>query len=492
MLFNSPLFVVFLAIVFCSYWLLRARKPQNILLLIASYIFYGVGSWKFLLLLMTSTVFDYCCGRWIAAAQTQQARRRIVFASVAANLVFLGTFKYLGFFVQEVAELLTLLGFQPNIRTLQIALPIGISFYTFQSLSYVIDVYRGKLPAVRSLADYALYVAFFPQLVAGPIERATHLLPQFQRARVWSRSAFESGLQLIVWGLFKKMVIADSLAPYVDTVYRDPQAYSGVAIATATVFFAWQIYCDFSGYSDTARGVARTLGFELIRNFEMPYFSRSPVEFWQRWHISLSQWFQDYLYFPLAMRYIRKGGWASKYRAHIISMGLIGFWHGANWTFVIFGLYWGLVIALYLYVQERVSEADSDSAVARTSATIRRIPGAGVLAVAGMFVLVCVGWVFFRASSLDVACYVLTHVFASAGASDVVHAEVVATPFLWLLVLGLWLAEWAYRARPTLLSLVAGGDWRRLAVRHALVAAILFAYLVTQQGQVQPFIYFQF
>jgi alginate O-acetyltransferase complex protein AlgI len=492
MLFNSPVFVIFFGIVFCAYWWLRARRPQNALLLVASYVFYGAWSWKFLLLLLASTVFDYYCGRFVAAAQTQQARRRIVLASVAVNLLFLGTFKYAGFFVREATEFLALLGFQANVRTLEIVLPVGISFYTFQSLSYVIDVYRGKLQPTRSLADYALYVAFFPQLVAGPIERATHLLPQFQKDRVWNRVAFESGLQLIVWGLFKKMVIADNLAPYVDAVYGDPASFSGVPLVTATIFFAFQIYCDFSGYSDTARGVARTLRFELISNFEQPYFSRNPVEFWRRWHISLSQWFQDYLYFPLAMHFMRRGGWASKYKAHIISMALIGFWHGANWTFIVFGLYWGVVIAGYLYVQEWVSEAETGTLIGRLTSKLQGTAFATALSVAVMFALACVGWVFFRSPSMGHAGYVLTHIFSNAGASDVLRPEVVTTGMLWTMVLGLWLAELVHRYRPSVLDTILGGEVRRLMARHALLVAILFSYLVTLQGQVQPFIYFQF
>ena len=354
MLFNSPTFVLFFIVVFALYWGVRVRVAQNALLLVASYIFYGAWSWKFLLLLIASTIIDYGCGLLISRASDPQRKRLIMLASVTANLLFLATFKYLGFFVREAAQLLESLGFQANLPVLEIVLPVGISFYTFQTIGYVVDVYRGKVPAERNLLDYALYVSFFPQLVAGPIERAGHLLPQFKRERRWNQPDFESGLQLAVWGLFKKMVIADNLAPFVDGVYGDPDAYAGRALVTATIFFAFQIYCDFSGYTDTARGVARMLGFELMKNFDFPYFSRTPVEFWRRWHISLSQWFQDYLYYPLAMRYMRRGGWGSKYKAHIIAMTLIGFWHGANWTFIAFGLYWGLVIALYLYSTERM------------------------------------------------------------------------------------------------------------------------------------------
>ena len=238
MLFNSLTFVVFYVVVFALYWLIRKRTPQNVLLLVASWIFYGAWSWKFLLLLIASTVLDYACGLLIEQAPNARRKRAWLILSVAGNLTFLATFKYLGFFVTEFAGLLERLGFNANVPVLEIVLPVGISFYTFQTIGYVVDVYRGKLPAARSILDYALYVAFFPQLVAGPIERAGHMLPQFRRPRVWSTPAFESGLQLAAWGLFKKIVIADNLAPYVDVVYENPSAYAGTALATATVFFA--------------------------------------------------------------------------------------------------------------------------------------------------------------------------------------------------------------------------------------------------------------
>jgi alginate O-acetyltransferase complex protein AlgI len=492
MLFNSPIFVVFFGCVFCLYWWLRRREPQNVLLLIASYVFYGTWSWKFLALLWLSTLMDYTCGRLIGATSERGRRRFLLVLSVAFNLTLLGTFKYAGFFVTQAAALLDSLGFHAQVRTLDVVLPIGISFYTFQSLSYVIDVYRSKLKPIRNLFDYALYVAFFPQLVAGPIERATHLLPQFLKERVWSRPAFESGLQLIIWGLFKKMVIADNLAPYVNAVYGEPRLFSGSALLTATIFFAFQIYLDFSGYSDAARGIARTLGFELILNFEQPYFSKTPVEFWRRWHISLSQWFQDYLYFPLAMHYMRKGGWGSKYKAHIIAMGLIGLWHGANWTFVFFGLYWGVVLASYLYLTERLGRLPAESAVLRAMTAPATRPIYNVLATVSMFAVACLGWVLFRAESIGEAWFVVSHFFSTSGLSDVVRAEVPSSAILWTMVVGLWLAEWVYRNRPTVIAVLMGGERRQLLWRHAMLVAMLFSYVVAQEGKVQPFIYFRF
>jgi D-alanyl-lipoteichoic acid acyltransferase DltB (MBOAT superfamily) len=490
MLFNSLTFVVFYLAVFALYWLLRARTPQNLLLLAASWIFYGAWSWKFLLLLLGSTVLDYVCGLLIARAADRRRKRLVLTVSVTANLLFLATFKYLGFFVTELAELLRHLGVDASLPVLEIVLPVGISFYTFQTIGYVVDVYRGKVPAVRNLLDYALYVAFFPQLVAGPIERAGHMIPQFQKQRVWSTPAFEAGLQLAVWGLFKKIVLADNLAPYVDAVYEHPTEFSGATLITATIFFAFQIYCDFSGYTDTARGVARMLGFELIRNFDFPYISRTPVEFWRRWHISLSQWFQDYLYYPLAMRYMRRGGYLRKYKAHIISMTLIGFWHGANWTFIVFGLYWGVVIALYLALLDRVAGAERGGAVDRLASVAPRARSLG--AVALMFTLVCIGWVFFRADSIADAWHVLTHALSFGGAPGVIGEEVVGAPILWSLIVGLLLAEWTYRHFDLLRPSLEGGRLPAIAGRYALIAAIVVSAGASQLGEARPFIYFQF
>jgi alginate O-acetyltransferase complex protein AlgI len=493
MLFNSPVFIIFFLAVFCLYWGARRRTPQNVVLLIASYIFYGAWSWKFLLLLMFSTVLDFCCGLLVGSAQEPRRRKAYVAASAVINLGLLGFFKYYGFFVTEAARLLTSLGFEPHMAVLQVVLPVGISFYTFQSLGYVIDVYRGKLPAERNLLNYALFVAFFPQLVAGPIERAGNLLVQIKRARTWSTAGLESGLMLMLWGLFKKVVIADSLSPYVDAVYGDPGHYSAGALLTATVFFAFQIYCDFSGYTDTARGTARALGFDLMKNFDFPYTSRTPVEFWRRWHISLSQWFQDYLYYPLAMRAMRKGGWGAKYRAHIVSMSLIGLWHGANWTFLAFGLYWGLVIAAYLYLSERITDADAETSPATSTRQLWVERLKGPLSVALMFAIVCVGWMLFRAKSLTDFWIVLSGFFAG-GLEGVrlVRLDVPDVAVLWSLVIGLCAAEYVYRNWPQLTQFALGGPWRRLMWRSVLGCAVVTVYVVALGGRAQPFIYFQF
>ncbi|HUQ53042.1 MAG TPA: MBOAT family O-acyltransferase [Gammaproteobacteria bacterium] len=490
MLFNSVTFVAFYVTVFAAYWLLHARRPQNLLLLGASWIFYGAWSWKFLLLLLASTVLDYVCGLLIDGAASQRRKRLVLIVSVTSNLLFLATFKYLGFFAAELAALLERVGFDASLPVLNIVLPVGISFYTFQTIGYVVDVYRGKVRAERDFFDYALYVAFFPQLVAGPIERAGHMLPQYKAPRVWSAPKFESGLQLAFWGLFKKVVIADKLAPYVDVVYGNPADFSGVALVTATVFFAFQIYCDFSGYTDTARGVARMLGFELMPNFAFPYISKSPVEFWQRWHISLSKWFQDYLYYPLAIRYMRKGGWGSKYKAHIVAMALIGIWHGANWTFLVFGLYWGCVIALYLFLQERAANAEPGGLAERIAGWTAPVRDFGSVAL--MFMLVSIGWVYFRAESIHDAWYVLTHVFSASGAPDVMRPEIVDTAVLWTLIAGLCCAEWLYRHSDLVRRRLEANQLAAIAGRYALLAAIVVASGASQVDGARPFIYFQF
>jgi len=489
MLFNSPEFVVFLVAIFSLYWVLPSLRMQNRLLLVGSYIFYGFWSWKFLGLIVISTLVDYVCGMAIGGTDNVRRRRRILYASLVTNLGILGAFKYANFFISETQGLLTALGFQVNPFTLEVILPIGISFYTFQSLSYTIDIYRGKLKPTRNFLDFALFVSFFPQLVAGPIERATNLLPQVQNPRRFSLPDAASGVQLMVWGMFKKVMIADNLAPFVDQVYGNPTAYSGSVLFTATVFFAFQIYCDFSGYSDIARGCARTLGFDIIVNFNLPYFSRNPVEFWERWHISLSKWFQDYLYFPMAMHYMRKGGWLAKYKAHIIAMTLIGFWHGANWTFVVFGFYWGMVIVLYLVAKERLTGL-FEILYASEPGLLQRI--AAPLSVLVMFVLVCIGWILFRADSMADFVTVTTHMLSPVGATEVYGIGVWKAGTLWLLVGGLYLAEAVYRSRQAFAETFLSQRWVRVTTRYALLVPIMVSYAVAQGTGAQPFIYFQF
>jgi alginate O-acetyltransferase complex protein AlgI len=343
MLFNSLGYAIFLPIVFFVYWFVTNNKLvlQNVFLLSASYFFYACWDWRFLFLLMFSTLLDFVTGIKIAESEKRSKRLFWFWLSISINLGFLGLFKYYNFFATSFAAAISHLGFQVNPWTLKVILPVGISFYTFHGLSYVIDIYKKRIPAERNFVDYALFVSFFPLLVAGPIERATHLLPQIKKPRTFQYDRAVDGLKQILWGLFKKIVIADTCARYVNLVFNHAGNFPGSAHVLAALFFALQIYCDFSGYSDIALGTARLLGIDLLRNFAFPYFSRDIAEFWRRWHISLSSWFRDYLYIPLGGSKV--GTW-KKIRNVFIIFLVSGFWHGANWTFI----FWGGLNALFI------------------------------------------------------------------------------------------------------------------------------------------------
>jgi D-alanyl-lipoteichoic acid acyltransferase DltB (MBOAT superfamily) len=490
--FDSAVFVGFFAIVVCLHWSFRSAGKQNLLLLAASYMFYGTWSWKFLALLLATTAIDYCTGLFIAKSSLQSRRRLCLAISIAANLLMLGAAKYAGFFTVEAAALLQLLGLQPHAEILSIVVPAGISFYTLQSIGYVVDIYRRRQVAIRSLLDYALFVAFFPQLVAGPIERAGRLLPQLQTSRKWSRGSFEDGLQLAIWGLFKKVFIADNLAAYVGAVYAQPSGFSGRVLLVTSVFFAVQIYCELSGYVDIARGSARMLGIELPDNFNYPYFSKNPLQFWARWQITLMQWFEDYVRAPLEQRFSGKGGRAATYCAYLISMLLIGLWQGANLTFVVFGIYWGIAIVLYLaavnYRSIPQSIAQGDEQKERSLLAV----GREGLQICAMFVLICIGWILFRADSLSQAWYVFTHLLARHGTDEVLRPDVLKEFALWCFVGGLWMIELMQRNAGGLMSALAGTEWRRLLWRHLLLVAILASYFISQDPSVRTLIDFQF
>lgn len=393
MLFNSVEFLLFFAAFFPVYWLVhRNITLRNVLVLTGSYFFYASWDWRFLSLLMASTVVDFVVGAKIAAAKEQLTRRHWVIMSVIVNLGFLGTFKYFDFFVTSFADLLHAFGFNANLPLLNVILPVGISFYTFQSLSYTINIYRGTLKPAKSLLTFASFVAFFPQLMAGPIERARNLLPQIEGPVVLSLAKVRDGAWLILWGLCKKVLIADRVAAYVDGVYSAPEAYSAATCVTATLLFAVQIYCDFSGYSDMARGLAKLLGVELMVNFDTPYFARSIREFWHRWHISLSTWFRDYVFIPLGGS--RKSEWTTK-RNLFITFFVSGVWHGAAYTFLIWGTLHGLARLVDPFSREDVSIAKSYPRLW------------GLLGWAATFLFVNVAWIFFRADSLPDAMTIL-------------------------------------------------------------------------------------
>ena len=384
MLFNSWQFLVFAALVFPLYYALPHRW-QNRMLLAASYVFYGAWDYRFLALIALSTAVDYVAARGIASAADQRRRRVWLVLSLVTNLGLLGFFKYFNFFVASATDALAALGLDPGSLRLDIVLSVGISFYTFQTLSYTIDVYRGKLEPIRSLRDFALFVAYFPQLVAGPIERATRLLPQIVERRRLSIDMLHKGVWLITWGLFKKAVIANNLAIVVDRTFASGTGATGAEYLIAIYAFAFQIYCDFSGYSDIARGLAALMGIDLMVNFNHPYAATSPRDFWRRWHISLSTWLRDYLYIPLGGS---RGTSARTYTALLLTMLLGGVWHGANWTFVVWGLYHGALLAAHRWIS-----LDAGWRLPDTRAT--RIASRVVV-----FHLVCLGWLFFRAESM--------------------------------------------------------------------------------------------
>jgi len=392
MLFNSLTFLVFLAVVLGLYYSLTHRA-QNLLLVLASYVFYGAWDWRFLALLWISTVVDYLCALKLAQSQHQPTRRAYMAISVATNLGILGFFKYCNFFVESFADLVGLFGIEANVSLLHVVLPVGISFDTFQTLSYTIDVYRQQISPTRNMIDFAVYVAYFPQLVAGPIERASRLLPQIAKPRRVDQQMISSGAQLMLLGYLKKVGIADSIAPYVEEIFSAPASQSSPELLVGLYLFAIQIYCDFSGYSDIARGVSRLLGIELMVNFKQPYLARNITEFWRRWHISLSTWLRDYVYIPLGGN---RGGARRTYINLMLTMLIGGLWHGASWTFVV----WGGLHGTYLIVHRlaRGRHRDLTFEIRTPSQFI-----AYLVATLATFHLVCLTWLFFRAADFSQA-----------------------------------------------------------------------------------------
>lgn len=391
MLFNSLEFLLFLPLVFAVYWMVNKKslQLQNVLLLVASYYFYACWDWRFLFLLMFSTGLDYFTGLKMHDAPNPGLKKFWFWLSIAINVGFLGVFKYYNFFAESFAELVATFGFQANFWTLQVILPVGISFYTFHGLSYVIDIYKNRIEPERNIVDYSLFVSYFPLLVAGPIERATHLLPQIKRQRHFNYSQAMEGCKQIIWGLFKKVVIADNCAFFVNKLFEDSTLYSGPELWLGAVLFAFQIYGDFSGYSDIALGTSKLFGIELLRNFNFPYFSKDIADFWRRWHISLSTWFRDYLYIPLGGS---QGGKIMRLRNTLIIFLVSGFWHGANWTFII----WGLIHAL-LFIPLLLTDSNRNNLISK-GYRINDIPK-----VVLTFLLVCLAWVFFRADTVGEA-----------------------------------------------------------------------------------------
>jgi len=472
MTFTTVTFLVFLAIVYLAYWTLR-RPGQNVLLLAASLVFYGWWDWRFLSLLLLTAGMDYGVALALGRTPGPRGRRALVLVSIAANLGVLAAFKYFGFFIDSFTAVWRALGFSLEPIALQIVLPVGISFYTFQALSYTIDVYRGRMAAVRDPVQYLCFISFFPQLVAGPIERADRLLPQFAADRSFDAERSIDGLRQMLWGFFKKMVVADGLAPFVNTVYSGVATEPGWALLWATYGFAVQIYCDFSGYTDIAIGCAKLFGFELMQNFDRPYFSRSIPEFWKRWHISLSTWFRDYVYLPLGGNRVGARRWAFNVLA---VFGLSGLWHGASWTFVV----WGLLHGGYYLASVTASRVLRRNRAETPPTAFRELARMALT-----FNLVCFAWIFFRANSMTDALLVIRGI-AAALASGTFLGPPVPVPFLW--AAALFLGEWLQSRKPHALHIPELRRPLRWAIYYAVVVSILFFASLDHT----PFIYFQF
>ncbi len=467
MLFNSVQFVLFFVAVLVLHWVAKPHW-RNPILLVASYVFYGMWDWRFLGLLLVSTVVDYSVARLLEGDRPARTRRALLATSMVVNLGILGFFKYANFFADGFVDLAGSVGLAPGQFTLEVILPVGISFYTFQTMSYSIDVYRRRMEPCRSLIDFATYVAYFPQLVAGPIERAHNLLPRLQRTdRSIGRAEIESGLGLILLGLAKKVVLADGVASVADKAFSDPSSLSFVAVAAGVLAFSIQIYGDFSGYTDIARGVSRLLGVELLVNFRQPYLARNITEFWRQWHISLSNWLRDYLYIPLGGN--RRGS-ALTIVNLMVTMLLGGLWHGASWNFVV----WGGLHGLYL-VMHRLMRAGR---VAASQPTWRDIPAIGLT-----FGVVSVTWIFFRAADFGTAADVFRALAFQSGFTD--RGDLLLVTLTLIAMVGVDVTTRFDLVSPALLR-------QRPALAAAMVSTALLSLLLFSGGVPRPFVYFQF
>ncbi|EZH75319.1 acyltransferase [Aquimarina atlantica] len=470
MLFNSLAFFLFLCIVFVLYWFIvyKNLKFQNILLLIASYVFYGWWDWRFLSLIALSTLTDYFVGFRIYQSKDKLMQKRWLWVSVLFNLGLLGFFKYYNFFVESWVDLLTSVGYEfQNTWTLKVILPVGISFYTFQTLSYSIDIYRKKLKPTNDFIAFAAFVSFFPQLVAGPIERATNLVPQFLKKRKFTYQNFSTGIKLMIWGFFLKLVVADRAAIYVDAVYNNIENHDGLSFIVATVLFAFQIYGDFAGYSLIAIGTSKLFGFDLMTNFRRPYFSASVSEFWTRWHISLSTWFRDYLYIPLGGNRVGKMRWLYNL---FVTFLISGLWHGANWTFIA----WGALNGLYLIAEVLVYRKNRK----------------GIINVLLTFVLINFSWIFFRANSIDNAFYIIKTIFTAPGRLYIGSGDDIAALLYAILAIGILLFVETKKEYFNTLFSISKNKYE--IVRHTGYAVVVFMILYFGVFGKSQFIYFQF
>lgn len=478
MLFNSINYAFFLPCIFILYWILSNNlRVQNLLLLIASYFFYACWDWRFLFLLMFSTLLDYFTGIKIHNVVKRHSKLVWLWISIGINLGFLGVFKYYNFFANSFKDALHIAGIQINPGLIEVILPVGISFYTFHGLSYVIDIYSGRISPERSFINYSVFVSFFPLLVAGPIERATHLLPQIKKPRTFDFYQAADGLRQILWGLFKKVAIADNCASYANDIFSHYTHYSGSTLIVGALFFTFQIYCDFSGYSDIALGTAKLFGIELLRNFAFPYFSRDIAEFWRRWHISLSSWFKDYLYIPLGGS--RGGGGWMRIRNTFIIFLVSGFWHGANWTFIC----WGLLNAIYFLPLLLLNRNRSNIDVVAKGRIIPSLRDA--LNISITFSLTVLAWIFFRADSVGQAFHYIGRILSGSTFT----LPTIRPTILFSLLLIFIVIEWLGREGTYALDkmpLVVPRLLRWIFYYILIMATFYFA------GSEQQFIYFQF
>lgn len=473
MLFNSWEFVVFFIAVFTLYWLLNKKlKIQNLLLLVASYVFYGWWDWRFLFLLFLNSLVNYILGKYIFTAKDEKKKKKLLYAALIFNLGLLGFFKYFNFFIDSFITLSNAAGIKTSEFTLNIILPVGISFYTFQALSYIIDIHRGKIKPVTDPISFFTFKAFFPQLVAGPIERASNLLLQIDIPRKFNVSWFKSGIFQVAVGFFRKIVVADSLAIYVDRVYGAPEIYDSNTLILATVLYAFQIYFDFSGYSDIAIGSAKMMGFRFEQNFNLPYFSKSLTEFWRKWHMSLSYWLRDYLYISLGGN---RHGKLITYRNLMLTMLLGGLWHGSSWNFVIWGAIHGIFLAGEKWIMSH-------------NLTLFRYKGIKALGYIYTFTVVCFAWIFFRAQTFETAEIVISKIFNYRFSSIFIGDINVFINMAVMLCIGLMI-DLILRVRNVHLE-VAAENWS--TGKLAFVTSIFIILLCMFFSSSNNFIYFQF
>jgi alginate O-acetyltransferase complex protein AlgI len=477
MFFNSLAFAIFLPIVFFLYWFVfnKTKSTQNALLIVASYYFYSCWDWRFLFLLVFSTFLDYYTGIQIEKGKSERSRKFWFWLSIIVNLGFLGIFKYYNFFAASFAELLNSVGVQASPILLNVILPVGISFYTFHGLSYVIDIYFKRIKAEYNFIDYSLFVSYFPLLVAGPIERATHLLPEIKVKREFDLEKAKEGIYQIIWGLVKKVVIADTCATYANAIFDNYTSMNSFSLILGAVYFAFQIYGDFSGYSDIALGVSKLFGLDLLRNFNYPYFSRDIAEFWRRWHISLSSWFRDYLYIPLGGS---KGGLWMKIRNTFIIFVVSGFWHGANWTYIA----WGFINAVYFLplLLSNSNRNNIDTIQLKFNFNSAKV----ILSIFYTFLLTCVAWVFFRAKTITDAVLYLKRIITNRE-FNFQYLDNERYSYELLGMIGLFvLVEWFNRNKIEPLS----GKKSLLKIAAAILAIIAFGTF----SDYKEFIYFQF